>query len=157
MENSLATIGGFCCGTSFVVDHQVCLLRSQSNHDVNNRRDLKTFSLMPNLLLSQWSLMIVMTGHLLSTRESRHSTLIHFFVHLKAPSPWKKVELRYYFHYLIINLVVPSKFVWLKKIYETCNIQARSSWATCQKWISDNIIEREKLFFYQYSGIPSLK
>ena len=24
MENSLATIGGFCCGTSFVVDHQVC-------------------------------------------------------------------------------------------------------------------------------------
>ena len=23
MENSLATIGGFCCGTSFVVDHQV--------------------------------------------------------------------------------------------------------------------------------------
>ena len=87
MENSLATIGGFCCGTSFVVDHQVCLLRSQSNHDVNNRRDLKTFSLMPNLLLSQWSLMIIMTGHLLSTRESRHSTLIHFFVHLKAPSP----------------------------------------------------------------------
>ena len=24
METSLATIGGFCCGTSFVVDHQVC-------------------------------------------------------------------------------------------------------------------------------------
>ena len=26
MESSLATIGGFCCGSSFVVDHQVHLL-----------------------------------------------------------------------------------------------------------------------------------
>ena len=25
MENSLATIGGFCCGSSFVVDHQVLI------------------------------------------------------------------------------------------------------------------------------------
>lgn len=30
MENALASVGGFCCGRSFVVDHQVTLLRSDA-------------------------------------------------------------------------------------------------------------------------------
>lgn len=30
MENALASVGGFCCGRSFVVDHQVMLLRNEA-------------------------------------------------------------------------------------------------------------------------------
>lgn len=29
MENALASVGGFCCGRSFVVDHQVMPLRNE--------------------------------------------------------------------------------------------------------------------------------
>ena len=48
METSLATIGGFCCGTSFVVDHQVC-------HDVK-ANSLVNALCMSVLLLNRFAL-----------------------------------------------------------------------------------------------------
>lgn len=35
MENSLASIGGFCCGRSFVIDHQVRYLILNSHKRTN--------------------------------------------------------------------------------------------------------------------------
>ena len=51
MENSLATIGGFCCGTSFVVDHQVCLLLSPSNCDLKNKQEIRVVSIFPKTMI----------------------------------------------------------------------------------------------------------
>ena len=45
MENSLATIGGFCCGTTFVVDHQVCFVEWVTT------KTIKPHSLLSNYLL----------------------------------------------------------------------------------------------------------
>lgn len=53
MENSLATIGGFCCGTSFVVDHQVC-------HDLLHFTHPKVVSKMGVVVTKQDATLFIM-------------------------------------------------------------------------------------------------
>ena len=53
MENSLATIGGFCCGTSFVVDHQVC-------HDMLHFTHPKVVSKMGVMVTKQDATLFIM-------------------------------------------------------------------------------------------------